>query len=299
MVAELPKGLVEANSPSVPRLPLRDVFRYPHFPVVVALLMVAQFLDRGLALLIPLQVARMVELDRVAVISGAIISVAAVTATLSTNLVARLAHDVPSARLLTLGLLVLSEPIVKMLFEHGAFSAADTRATARALMWLSLGLPAHVLFKAFAPAFFARENTTAPLAAVLKGVLLATAGAFLFGHLFGPEGIAAAIALGAWSSALSLLREGTATFGFSLDAAARKRLPRIAAAALAMGGLLWLATRFLPIANLRGLAQAAILLALIAGGIALYGLILGLFGVTDWREAVNAVRSSQPRGLRD
>src|SRR2546421_160254 len=156
-----------------------------------------------------------------------------------------------------LGLLVLSEPIVRMLFEHGAFNAADTFATARALMWLSLGLPAHVLFKAFAPAFFARENTTAPLVAVLKGVLFATVGAFLFGHLFGPEGIAASIALGAWSSALSLLREGTATFGFSLDAAARRRMPRIAVAALAMGGLLWLATRFLPIANLRGLAQAA------------------------------------------
>src|SRR5437588_5064606 len=107
----------------------------------------------------------------------------------------------------TLGLLVLSEPVVRMLFEHGAFTAADTAATARALMWLSLGLPAHVLFKAFAPAFFARENTTTPLVAVLKGVLLATAGAVLFGHLFGPEGIAAAIALGAWSSALSLLRE--------------------------------------------------------------------------------------------
>jgi putative peptidoglycan lipid II flippase len=199
----------------------------------------------------------------------------------------------------TLGLLVLSEPIVKMLFEHGAFTATDTSATARALMWLSLGLPAHVLFKAFAPAFFARENTTTPLVAVLKGIVLATASAFLFGHLFGPEGIAASIALGAWSSALSLLREGAATFGFSLDAAARRRLPRIVAAALAMGGLLWLAIKLLPIAHLHGLAQAATLLALIAGGIALYGLILGLFGVTGWHQAVNAFRSKQPRGLRD
>ena len=34
----------------------------------------------------------------------------------------------------TLGLIVLSEPIVRMLFEHGAFTAADTAATAQALM---------------------------------------------------------------------------------------------------------------------------------------------------------------------
>src|SRR5215207_10180737 len=74
----------------------------------------------------------------------------------------------------TLGLLVLSQLIVKILFEHGAFTATDTAATARVLAWLSLGLPAHVLFKALAPAFFARENTTAPPVSVLKGILLAT-----------------------------------------------------------------------------------------------------------------------------
>jgi putative peptidoglycan lipid II flippase len=194
---------------------------------------------------------------------------------------------------------VLSEPIVRMLFEHGAFTAVDTAATARALAWLSLGLPAHVLFKSLAPAFFARENTTTPLVSVLKGILLATAAAFLFGHLFGPEGIAAAITLGAWSSALLLLRESAARFGLSLDAAARKRLPRIAAAALAMGALLWLAIKFLPIAGLHGLAQAAVLLALIVAGIACYGLILRLFGVTGWREAVDAVRSKPSGGLHD
>jgi putative peptidoglycan lipid II flippase len=33
-----------------------------------------------------------------------------------------------------------------------------------------------------------------------------------------------------------------------------------------------------------------LLLAVIAAGIAMYGLFLRLFGVTGWREAVNAVR---------
>src|SRR5438552_5479748 len=69
----------------------------------------------------------------------------------------------------TLGLIVLSEPIVRMLFEHGAFTAPDTVATAHALAWLALGLPAHVLVKALSPAFFAREDTLTPLLAVLKG----------------------------------------------------------------------------------------------------------------------------------
>ena len=69
-----------------------------------------------------------------------------------------------------LGLIVLSEPVVRMLFEHGAFTSADTTATSRALMWLALGLPANVLVKALSPAFFAREDTLTPLLATLKGV---------------------------------------------------------------------------------------------------------------------------------
>ena len=73
----------------------------------------------------------------------------------------------------TLGLMVLSEPIVRMLFEHGAFSAADTAATAQALTWLALGLPAHVLVKALSPAFFARDDTLTPLFATLKGFAVA------------------------------------------------------------------------------------------------------------------------------
>ncbi len=139
---------------------------------------------------------------------------------------------------------MLSEPIVRLLFQHGAFTAADTAATAQALMWLALGLPAHVLIKALSPAFFAREDTRTPLWATLKGFAVAIVLAVVLGHVYGASGIAAAIALGAWSSALSLIRRGAATFGFSIDAAARRRLPRIVAAALVMGGLLWLAAAF-------------------------------------------------------
>jgi putative peptidoglycan lipid II flippase len=138
----------------------------------------------------------------------------------------------------TLGLIVLSAPIVRLLFEYGAFTAADTAATSRALMWLALGLPAHVLVKALSPAFFARDDTMTPLWAACKGFAVAVVLAVVLGHLYGASGIAAAIATGAWSSAFSLTRQGAASFGFSIDAAARRRLPRIVAAALAMGGLL-------------------------------------------------------------
>jgi putative peptidoglycan lipid II flippase len=193
-----------------------------------------------------------------------------------------------------LGLIVLSEPIVRLLFEHGAFTAADSTSTAQALVWLALGLPAHVLVKALSPAFFAREDTWTPLLATLKGFVFAIALALLLGHYLGVAGIAIGLAFGAWSTAFSLIRQGATSFGLSLDADAWRRLPRIVVVALVMGGLLWLASGIA--ANTHGLAQAAILLALIAGGIATYGLLLLALRVTTWDAVINAFKQ---RGHRD
>ena len=90
---------------AAPRLPMRQALGYPNFLLVMALLLVAQFLDRGLALLIPLHVAHMPGVEAIAAVSGTIISVAAVAATASSNVAARLSHGVPSTRLLMWGLL--------------------------------------------------------------------------------------------------------------------------------------------------------------------------------------------------
>jgi putative peptidoglycan lipid II flippase len=154
-----------------------------------------------------------------------------------------------------------------------------------------------VLVKALSPAFFAREDTLAPLWATLKAVVVAIVCAILLGHFFGAAGIAAGVALGAWSNALSLIRQGGASFGFSVDQAARRRLPRIVAAALIMGGALRLATDVIA-APMHGTGQAVVLLLLIAGGITVYATFLALFAVTSWREAVNAIRQRGPRDLQ-
>jgi putative peptidoglycan lipid II flippase len=200
----------------------------------------------------------------------------------------------------TLGLAVLSEPIVRLLFEHGAFTSEDTRATAQSLVWLALALPAHVLTKALSPSFFAREDTTTPLRASLVGLVVAIAAAFLLDSSFGASGIAAGLALGAWTSTVWLIRSGVSAFGFALLPPTYGRLFRIALAASLMAGLLDLAMR-LPVlhAPAHGLAQAVSLACLIAGGLAIYLLLLGLFGIGTWRQAVDAIKTGGPRDLRD
>ncbi|MGJ4941172.1 murein biosynthesis integral membrane protein MurJ [Bradyrhizobium sp. HKCCYLS1011] len=197
-----------------------------------------------------------------------------------------------------LGLMLLSEPIVRLLFEHGAFTREDGAATARILMWLAAALPAQVLAKALSPAFFARHDTQTPLRATLIGSGVAIALAFLFGQVLGAAGIAAGLALGAWANTLVLIRRGITSFGFAIEPASRRRLPRIVLAAAIMGAMLWLATMLMITDTPQhALAQAAFVTALIAGCIAIYGLLLVALGVIGWRETLQAIRQKPRRDL--
>ncbi|WP_407157224.1 murein biosynthesis integral membrane protein MurJ [Bradyrhizobium sp. STM 3557] len=191
-----------------------------------------------------------------------------------------------------LGLIVLSGPIVRLLFEHGAFTAADSTATADILAWLAVALPAQVLVKALSPAFFAREDTRAPMNATLIGVVVAIALALVLGHIMGSSGIAIGLVIGAWAQALVLFRRGALSFGFAIEPATRRRLPRIVLGALAMGGVLWAAVSGTTtvVASHGGLGRTVFLFTLIAGGIALYGGLLSALGVTGCRDSVRAIR---------
>jgi putative peptidoglycan lipid II flippase len=64
-----------------------------------------------------------------------------------------------------LGLILLAEPMVSTLFEHGAFTAFDTHMAALSVTGLALGLPAFALVKVVLPAFYARQDTRTPVRA--------------------------------------------------------------------------------------------------------------------------------------
>jgi MFS transporter, DHA1 family, multidrug resistance protein len=97
-----------------PRLPLRDLFLLPHFFVVLGLLVICQFIDRGLALLIPLKVADLSGVERIAAISGLIISASAVCGTISASVAGRLAQRWPIGQLLLVGCVTGGVPCALM-----------------------------------------------------------------------------------------------------------------------------------------------------------------------------------------
>jgi putative peptidoglycan lipid II flippase len=62
-----------------------------------------------------------------------------------------------------LGLMILREPIIRVLFQHGQFIAASTRLTARALLYYAIGLPALATVKLVVPAFYSTRDTKTPV----------------------------------------------------------------------------------------------------------------------------------------
>ncbi len=136
--------------------------------------------------------------------------------------------------------IVMPGTIVRALFERGAFDAADAAATAGALAAFSIGLPAYVLIKILAPGFFAREDTRTP---VLIAAVCLIVNVLLVAALIGPlahVGIALGTALANWVNALALGLLLHRRGDLKLDARLRRRLPRLALAAAAMGAALLL-----------------------------------------------------------
>ncbi len=72
----------------------------------------------------------------------------------------------------SMGLAVLSVPIIRLLFEHGRFTAADTAATASALQAYAAGLVFFSLTKVLGPAFYALGDTSVPVKASLASVVV-------------------------------------------------------------------------------------------------------------------------------
>jgi putative peptidoglycan lipid II flippase len=62
-----------------------------------------------------------------------------------------------------LGLMILREPIIRVLFQHGQFVAESTRLTARALLYYAIGLPALATVKLVVPAFYSTSDTKTPV----------------------------------------------------------------------------------------------------------------------------------------
>lgn len=166
----------------------------------------------------------------------------AIRRTVSSALRMMLMLNVPA----TIGLMVLAEPIVALLYQRNAFNAVDTTATAAAVMCYAPGLLGYSAVKIASPTFYSLGDSRTPVVVSVASVAVNLATNLLLVRAgFGFRGLALGTALSALFNAgvlLWLLRRRIGGLGGTTLAVA---LAKITVASLVMGVVALAAARWL------------------------------------------------------
>jgi putative peptidoglycan lipid II flippase len=190
-------------------------------------------------------------------------------------------------------LAVVPEPIVKVLFERGAFSSTDTEQTAAALAIFALGLPAFVMIKVFSPAYFAREDTKTPMRYATISLTANTVGSialfFLFQHIgWLPQlGIAVATTLGGWLNAGLLWWTLVSRGHYTIDRRMVRSFYMIILSSIVMGVALLVAAKMLETHFMAGHGfheRAFALTVLVLFGLVAYAAMVVVTGTLQVRQ---------------
>ena len=129
---------------------------------------------------------------------------------------------------------VLSDEIIRVLYERGAFSEENTAVVASILAIYGVGLPGFVMIKALQPGFYAREDTRTPMRFTGISVVVNSALAISLFPFLAERGIAVAEATAGWINTIllftTLYRRGNLAWEWALVG----RTLRLLAASLVM-----------------------------------------------------------------
>ena len=103
------------------------------------------------------------------------------------------------------GLIALAEPIVALLYQRGAFAAADTTATAAALMFYAPGLLGYSLVKIASPTFYSLRDSRTPVIVSVASVAVNLVLNLWLVNVMGFRGLALGTAVAALFNAVILI----------------------------------------------------------------------------------------------
>lgn len=188
------------------------------------------------------------------------------------------------------GLILLGRPIVRMIFERGAFDAHSTDMVVWALGFYALGLVAHSLLEVLARAFFAMQDTVTPVSVSVGGMLLNVGLSLALIPVFNglgwmPHGaLALANSLATTVEMAVLIYFLRRKIQWGLDRAGGLSLGRTVLASAAMAAALWIWSGAAGSASIWILGLGGILL-----GTAVFGAASFALGSTEARSMVQAV----------
>ncbi|HEV8699870.1 MAG TPA: murein biosynthesis integral membrane protein MurJ [Candidatus Polarisedimenticolia bacterium] len=191
----------------------------------------------------------------------------------------------------TLGLIVLRVPIIQVLFERGRFTHEDTVLTSGALAFYAIGLLPYAGVSVLATAFYAHRDTRTPVKIGALTFFLHLALNFALRGPMRHGGIALSTSISALADAALLAFMLRRRAGNFLDRDVVRTAWHTLAGGAAMTASLLLALLWVNVVSLQGIgAQALALGALIAGGGAVYVLVLVLLGSQEVRLLASVVR---------
>ena len=87
------------------------------------------------------------------------------------------------------GLIVLGEPIIRMIYVRGAFKESDVPMTALALAGYSIGLTGYAAIKVLSPAFYALDDAKTPMIIALGSIVVNAVASFFFRNWLSNVGV--------------------------------------------------------------------------------------------------------------
>ena len=143
-----------------------------------------------------------------------------------------------------IGLVVLAEPIVALLYERGRFTDADTMATAAALRFYAPGLIGYSVVKIASPTFYSLGNSRTPVVVSVTSVAINLVLNILLFKVMGFRGLALGTAIAALFNATALLWLLRTRLGGIDGKRVAVALIKISAAGAIMGAVaLWISPR--------------------------------------------------------
>jgi len=104
-----------------------------------------------------------------------------------------------------IAIMTIAEPIIRVMFERGAFGALETRETTPALVAFAMGLPAFILIKILAPCFYANQNTKTPFKIASFCIFINLACNLALMGTFEHVGMAMATSISGWVNIVLML----------------------------------------------------------------------------------------------
>jgi putative peptidoglycan lipid II flippase len=175
--------------------------------------------------------------------------------------------SVPAA----MALFAIAEPIITVVYQRGAFTAGDTTATYTTLMAFAVGLPAFVLIKILAPAFYAHQDTKTPFKIAMICIFINLIFNLTLMVPFKWVGMAMATTIAGWVNVALMARVLTKRTWLNANRELYTQITFIAAISAVMAVCVYATADWLaPLLTGGEILRATALLALVVVGVGIY-----------------------------